>query len=465
MKKIMVIGGGISGLATAYAIKEEAQKAKKRVSLTILEADNRTGGKIRTDNISGYICEYGPSGFLGNRLETLNLISKLDLNAKLLESNPSAKKRYIFLNKRLRKIPDSPPDIIKAIFSSELLGFQSKLSILKEPFLKLPPKSTDETMLEFAERHIGREAAKKLIDPMAAGIFGGRADQLSIKACLPIMAELERFGNGSLIRAMFKRIKQANKNKKPSPKTKNLLMSFDGGMENLTKALSLHLSENIQKNNEVFAIDKQNTYFKIFTDNQKENEADYVVIATPAYAAAEIVKNLDSKISEAIGKIPYAPMVVVNFGYPRNKVGHDLNGFGFLTPSTEQRKILGSLWTSSIFDKQAPQSHVSLRIMVGGSRNPELAGKNDEEIIKIVKDELKEIMNIKAEPELINIFRHEKAIPQYVIGHLDILRTIEDRLEKIAGLFITGNAYKGVGVNDCIANSQKIAKDLAGLLD
>lgn len=465
MKRIVVIGGGISGLATAFAIKEEAKRAKKKVELTILESDNRVGGKIRTNNINGYICEYGPNGFIGNRPETLSLIDKLNLTAKLLESNPLAKKRYIFLNKRLRKIPDSPPDVIKAVFGSELLSFGGKLSILKEPFTKPPANAIDETMLEFAQRHIGREAAEKFIDSMAAGIFGGKADQLSIKACLPIMVELEKLGNGSLVRAMFKRMKQAKQKKGTQPKAKASLMSFDGGMENLTKTLSLHFNENIKKNHEVVAVDKQNNHFKIFANNQEDIEADYVILATPAYAAAKITKNIDPKIAEAISKIPYAPMVVVNFGYRKDKIGHDLSGFGFLTPSLEQRKILGSLWSSSIFDKQAPASHVSLRTMVGGSRNPELVSKSDEEIIEMVVEELREIMDIRTKPEFINIFRHKKAIPQYITGHLHILKILEDRLKKITGLLVTGNAYKGVGVNDCVANSSRTANDLARLLN
>lgn len=461
--KIVVIGGGISGLATAYAIKKEAQKAKKKIELTILEADDRVGGKIKTDRVKGYICEYGPNGFLSNRPETLSLIRELDINSKLLESNPAAKKRYIFSNKKLHKIPDSPPAFVKSFFSPGLLSLKGKLSVLKEPFAKLRKENTDETMLEFAVRHIGKEAAEKLIDSMAAGIFGGRADRLSIGACLPVMVGLEKLGNGSLVRAMLKRMKQAKKNKEMSRKTKASLMSFNGGMEILTRSLSPHLDEDIQQNNKVISIDKQNNTFKVFTSGGKEIEADIVVLAVPAYAAAEITKSLENKMSQAMEQIPYAPMAVATFGYPKNKIQHKLDGFGFLVPSIEKRKILGTLWTSSIFNNQAPKSRVSLRTMIGGARNPELTRKEDAEIIKLVISELKIIMDIDTEPEFINLIRHEKAIPQYTLGHLDRLVTIGSSLKKIKGLFVTGNAYRGVGVNDCVVNSLEITKRVVEL--
>lgn len=459
MKKIAVIGGGLSGLSTAYIITRLAEEANKDVEVTIIEADRRLGGKIRSDIVDKYVCEYGPSGFLDNKPDTITLVDDLDLRGKIVKSNPEAKKRYIYSENILHKLPEKPGEF----FKSKLLTTKGKLRILKEPFTKPADPDIDETIFSFGERHLGEEAAAKLIDSMAAGIFAGKADELSLKACFPVMADLEKLGNGSLIKAMIKRMKAAKKARQKgavaaAARTEpgGNLLTFDHGMETLVDTLAGRFHHQIE-HVAVTGIERTSN-FQVHKADGTATEADAVVLAIPAYAAANIARDLIKDAAEAMDEIPYVPISVITLGYDQNGFDANVDGFGFLTPSAERRKILGTLWTSSTFDGQAPSDHISLRTMVGGARNPELAYLDDTELTRLVQDELLQIMGLTAEPEFTKIFRHDKAIPQYTVGHLERVSRVDENVEKIPGLYVTGNAFKGVGVNDCIANANIVAK-------
>jgi oxygen-dependent protoporphyrinogen oxidase len=445
--RLVIIGGGISGLSLAYFLLEH----KPSLDIIVLESEKKAGGKIWTDKMDGFLCEGGVNGFLDNRPKTLELSSKLALSP--LRSNNNARKRYIFSDRKLHLLPESPP----AFFASNLLSLSGRLRIVWEMFV---PKWTggEETLAQFAKRRLGKEAYEKLIDPMASGIFAGDPEKMSLKSCFPKVYNLEQ-KYGSLIKAMLKLQKEAKKTgKKVGAGPGGVLTSFYDGMETIIKALTAYFGERVKTNSKAVSIDKKGNNYVIYLENGSNIEAEYVAIATPAYAASEIVKGIDKNLSLMLHEINYSSISVVCLGYKRNKLQHSLDGFGFLIPFRAGRKILGTLWDSSIFPNRAPEGYVLLRSMIGGARKQELALMPEGRIIDLVTSELKDIMGIAVNPDFVKVYTHKRGIPQYLVGHGKRLEMIDAVISKFKGFYITGNAYRGIGVNDCIDNSYKLAE-------
>ena len=445
--RLVIIGGGISGLSLAYFLLEH----KPSLDIIVLESEKKAGGKIWTDKMDGFLCEGGVNGFLDNRPKTLELSSKLALSP--LRSNNNARKRYIFSDRKLHLLPESPP----AFFASNLLSLSGRLRIVWEMFV---PKWTggEETLAQFAKRRLGKEAYEKLIDPMASGIFAGDPEKMSLKSCFPKVYNLEQ-KYGSLIKAMLKLQKEAKKTgKKVGAGPGGVLTSFYDGMETIIKALTAYFGERVKTNSKAVSIDKKGNNYVIYLENGSNIEAEYVAIATPAYAASEIVKGIDKNLSLTLHEINYSSISVACLGYKRNKLQHSLDGFGFLIPFRAGRKILGTLWDSSIFPNRAPEGYVLLRSMIGGARKQELALMPEGRIIDLVTSELKDIMGIAVNPDFVKVYTHKRGIPQYFVGHGKRLEMIDAVISKFKGFYITGNAYRGIGVNDCIDNSYKLAE-------
>lgn len=452
MGRIAIVGGGISGLSLAYAILEREPSAE----LTVFESGEKPGGKIWTEKVNGFLCEGGVNGFLDNKPKTIELSLKLLLNP--LRSSDAARKRYIFSGGKLHLLPESPA----SFFSSNLLSLYGRIRILYEIFA---PRGTDndESLAGFAKRRLGREAYEKLIDPMASGIYAGNAETLSLKSCFLKVYELER-KYGSLIKGMIKLRKEAKKTGKAKVGAGpgGALTSFHNGMGMIIDSLKNSLGDRLRVGSKVAAVEKKKYGYAVHLSDGSTVESEVLIIASPAYAASEILRNLDKPLSSIVAEIPYPSVSVVCFGYKKERIAHNLNGFGFLIPYRERRKILGTLWDSSIFPNRAPEGYVLLRSMVGGARASELAMQDDARLRDTVMEELRDIMNIKAQPDFVRIYRHERAIPQYNIGHDSRLKTIDELLLKHKDLYLTGNAYRGIGVNDCIENSYKLAERIFG---
>lgn len=468
--KIVVIGGGISGLVTAYNVQTFAAKEGLNCEIKLIEADKELGGKIKTFREKGFLCESGPAGFLDNKPETLKLCHSLQLDADLVRASDEAAKRFIFVDGRLQKLPEKPPEIL----TTKLVSWRAKLRVLRELWTKPAPQGKDETIAEFAQRHLGKEIAEKLISAMVVGIFAGDASKLSLISSFPVMAALEKEGDGSLIRAMLRRQKAKRSQKTPAekkPKSEGVvgasgkLTTFKSGMAQAIAALKSQLKAEIITGKRVAALQKAADGYQVFFQESEQSlAADLVVLATPAYEAASIVSSLNEDLAFSLSKIPYVPVNVVVTGYKKQGLGVDVNGFGFLVPKREKRKILGSLWTSSTFAGQAPEGYVALRTMLGGAISPEVTEYDDEQTLNTVNKELYEIMGLKSEPEFVKIFRHEKAIPQYLVGHSQIVEEVSAHLKKHPGLFVTGNAYNGIGFNDCVANAKIVAQQIGEYL-
>ncbi|MFZ5907872.1 MAG: protoporphyrinogen oxidase [Nitrospirota bacterium] len=444
--KVLIIGGGISGLSLAYFLREQ----DPAFDITVLESEKKAGGKIWTDRADGFLCEGGVNGFLDNRPRTLGLAEKLSLSP--LRSSDNARKRFIFSDGFLHRLPESPV----AFFTSNLLSLSGRLRILGEMFV---PKGTaeEETLAEFARRRLGREAYEKLIDPMASGIYAGDPHAMSLKSCFLKVYNLEQ-KYGSLIKGMIKMQREAKKTgKKVGAGPGGILTSFYDGMESMIQALTTFLGDALRTTTKVVSVDRINTRVTVHCSDGESLDADIVVIASPAHEAMRIVKPLDKNLASVLGEISYPAVSVVCFGYRRARIRHPLDGFGFLVPNREGRKILGTLWDSSIFPNRAPEGFVLLRTMLGGARMSDLALMGRDKLIDLVTGELKDIMGIDVQPDFAQVYTHEKGIPQYERGHEKKLARIDEIVKRLKGIYITGNAYRGIGVNDCIENSYALA--------
>ena len=452
---VAIIGGGISGLSGLHFLK----KSKPNLSVQLYEADDRLGGTIGTDHNSGYSFDWGPNGFLDREPLTLQLCDELGLNDQLERANDRVSNRYILRKGRLRAVPMSPISFL----TSDILSLKGRFRVMTEPFAKGPRPDVDETVYDFVKRRIGREAADYLVQPMVSGVYGGLADRLSLKSTFKIMHEMES-EYGSLFKAMIARAKKARKEGRKSGGPSGpggWLTSFKGGLNAIINRFEVLYGESIRTGCSVENITRSDNQFIITFNNGDSRTARQIILALPAYRAATILYELSQKLSQALESIPYAPIAVVCLGYPREAVAHSLNGFGFLVPRKENRHILGSLWTSSIFDNRAPEGHVQLRTMLGGDGDYQSINLSDDELISRTADDLGEILGVRGEADTTKVYRWSRGIPQFRIGHAVILERIEQEIKAIGNIYVTGNAYYGIGLNDCVVQSKKVVEQIS----
>ena len=450
--KTAIIGAGISGLATGQAILASNREAE----VVVYESAPRTGGKVHSEiTDEGYLCEWGVNAFLDKSPRTLELCEEIGLTP--VSGDVAAKKRYVFSEGELHKLPEKPPEF----FASSLLSFPARLRVIGEIFSG-KAKVPDETLEAFGTRHLGREAYQKLIDPMASGVFAGDASKMSLKSCFPRIHEIES-EYGSLIRGLIKLQKQARQQGSknvPGPGPGGTLTSFATGMSVMTDTLTAGLGSRVQVNSPVSSISRIGAQYSVHFANGDNEDFDHVILATPAWAQSAILNELSPRLSHLLQEIQYPPLTVVCLGYREQDVAGCMDGFGFLVPSREQRDILGTVADSNVFPGRAPAGSVLYRTMVGGARYPHLADLEDGPLLDRVQSDLRDIMNLRAEPGFVKIYRHTRAIPQYLVGHAARLEAIEEQLSDFPGLVLTGNAFRGVSLNDCVLNAGKTAQKL-----
>ncbi|NIP94747.1 MAG: protoporphyrinogen oxidase, partial [Akkermansiaceae bacterium] len=364
--KLLVIGGGISGLSLAYFLSEHQD-----IDVSVLESDERPGGKIWSDRAEGYLCEWGVNGFLNNKPRTLELADKLKL--KTIGSSDAARKRFVFSDGRMNRLPESPP----AFFKSGLMSWPGKMRITLEPFIR-KGNNPDETLADFARRRLGREAYQKLIDPMASGIYAGDPEVMSLAHCFPRIHEIEQ-KYGSLIKGMIKLMAERKKSVSAAPG--GVLTSFDNGMQSIIASLRDRLGEGVHMKKKAVGLEKLGEGYRVHLSDGAAVEAEAVAFAVPAHEGAQIFRDFDPGVSRKLEGIPYPSLSVVCTGFDRAKIEYDLNSFGFLVPFREGRKVLGTLFDSSIFPFRAPEGKVLLRSMVGGARATDLARLDERKLV------------------------------------------------------------------------------------
>jgi len=443
-KKIVVIGGGISGLSASYSLM------KAGMDVTCLEKNTRCGGAIKTGQEEGYLFECGPNSTMNSNDEIDSLCRELGLEEERVFGSEISKKRYVMKGGRLIHLPMGLADFL----GTPLWSFGGKMRLLKEPFAG---KSIDaeESVASFVARRIGKEMLDYALDPFVSGVYAGDPGKLELRSTFPKMNDLES-EYGSLILGA---IKKGLKGGKKSSRRKGIF-SFKSGMSALPEAIVKALGERFQGGVSVEAIEKKDDSYLVKTGEGKLIEANQVVLSSPAYVNAEILSALIPDAAQELAQIDYAPIAVVYLGFEREKISHPLDGFGCLIPSKENKKLLGSLWSSSLFPGRAPEGMASLTCFMGGAKNRSLLDKKDDEIREDVLTDLKPMLHISGNPSFSKIIRHKKAIPQYNIGHGKRLERIENALCDFKGLHLLGNYLKGVSVADCVMNGVNLAKKI-----
>jgi oxygen-dependent protoporphyrinogen oxidase len=458
---VLVIGGGISGLAAAYYLVRDGGGLEVR----LLEAGSRFGGTLGSEAAGGFIFERGPNGFLDNVPETLELARELGLDGDLLSSSEVMKKRYLLKEGRLLPLPARPLELLR----SPLLSLRGRLRVLAEPFQPRAAPGEEDSVASFGRRRLGAEATATFLDPLVTGIHAGDVERLSLPSAFPRLARLEK-EHGSLFRALWRlRRERRREAKRGAPPADGgggpsgpggSLRSFRGGLEQLVTALREKLGDRLALDAPVEDLRREGGAFQATCRGGESVRADLAVVALPAPRAASLFASSRPGLAQALEAIPYAPVAVVCLGYRREQVAHSLDGFGFLAPRHQRCRTLGMIWTSSIFPEHAPPGTVSLRALVGGARDPAVVDASAEELVALVGRETAPLLGISGEPLAVRVFRYAQGIPQYNVGHARRLERIEAQRRALPGLFLTGNAYRGVGINDCVREARRLSAEL-----
>lgn len=446
-KQVIVIGAGISGLACAYRL----QKLGARV--TILESSTHPGGVISSERDAGFLFEYGPQSFQATPA-VLNLIRELGIESELQIANPRAP-RYVLKHGRLEQVPMSPQTMLASTF----LGAASRWKIATEAFRRTKPPSADESVAAFVRRKFGHEILEYLVSPFVSGVYAGDPEQLSLKAAFPTLDEWER-EYGSVVRGAMK-----SKSKSPDAKSKGgpPLCSFAEGVSTLPRMLAGMLGDNLHAETTAISIDLNEDQKIVRATRRGATEtynADATVIAAPAYVASHLVRAVSPHLADTLSGIPYAPVAVVCAGYDRQQIANPLEGFGFLVPRSENVRTLGTVWNSSLFPGRAPENSVLLTSFIGGATDLEIIHHSESEIAQIVHAENHRIVDIAGNPTATRVWKYERALPQYNLGHGHIVESIRAAERSTPGLFFAGNYLEGPSLGKCLETGFATADSL-----
>lgn len=446
----IIVGAGISGLVTAYRLKMLGRK------VLLIEAGDRVGGVIQSIDADGFLIERGPNSLRGTH-EFLDLVEELDLSDELITGNPRAP-AFVYSEGNLHPVPMSPPAIIK----SRLISNASKFRLMCEPFIKARRANGEESIASFVNRRLGHEILDKLVGPFLSGVYAGDPQQLSIQACFPELAEFES-AQGSIFRGAIQAARQ-RRNQQPGRSLRPYrLCSFRRGLGTLTQKLAREIGESLITEATVTQIIEPENRFEIAIAQpgvSKRYESATLVIATPAFAAAQLLQKLSPEISSLLVEIPYTSLVSLPLAYRSEQVKGNLDGFGFLAPRGQGLRTLGSVWTSSLFKDRAPDGWIFTINFIGGVTDPEAAKLSDDELIDIVHNDLKRVLGITGDPRRLPLTRYERAIPQYNLGHAARIGKIESALRGHTGLWLAGNYLRGVSLGDCIKQAEDIAAEI-----
>jgi len=456
-RKVVVVGAGISGLTSAWWLYRAG------VDVTVLEKNSYVGGTMRTIDENGWLIETGPN----SALETTPLFSEmfegLGILNERLYADERSNKRYILRDGKLHALPMSP----QAFLASSLWSLGGKLRLLKEPFVCRAER--EETIAEFVERRLGREFLDYAINPFVAGVYAGNPEELSVRAAFPKLYALEE-KYGGLIKGMIKGARE-RKQRAEKAKDRAKMFSFAKGMATFPEAIAGQLKGRVKLESDAVGVvrggncnnDPAHSFIVSYDSGGRRYsiEADCIIVAVPSYAASNILQH-SKTLAPKLNEIYYPPVAEVFLGFGSEQINRPLDGFGYLIPAKEKRKILGTIWSSVLFPNRAPDGHVALTTFVGGSRQPELCERDDKELVQIVTQELQSIMNVSGSPVFSKVIRWQKAIPQYNLGYNKIVEEMEQYEAKNPGLFFCSNFKGGIAVGDCVMSGKKVAEKVIG---
>ncbi|MEP7208513.1 MAG: protoporphyrinogen oxidase [Casimicrobiaceae bacterium] len=452
-REVIVIGAGLTGLVTAHAL------TRRGMQVRVIEARDRVGGVIGSCSRDGALYELGPNSALASTPLIDALLDRLDLRARRIDASTAARQRFIVRN----GVPVAMPRTPLAFLRTQAFSLGAKLRLLREPFIDPAPPEGDESIAAFVRRRLGAEFADRALDPFVAGIYAGDPETISVRAAFPRLHALEQ-GSGSLLKGLL----DARRTRDPAAARTSF--SFDHGMQVLPQALAAALPDVLLATRaERIAVEHDGTYsvWLRHAGGTRSLRAHGVVCAVPAAAAARLVEAIDvaAPAVDVLRQVRYAPVASVASLYRREDVTHALDGFGFLAPRIEHRRILGTIFSSSMFAGRAPAGHVLLTTFVGGCRDPGMLSRDDADLGAIVAAELASLLGAHGRPVWQAITRWPEAIPQYSLGHLDRMQTVSAVEARLPGLFFAANYRGGVAIGDCIASAEAVAGRVGDHLD
>lgn len=469
-RHVAIVGGGIAGLATAFALREQAAELEFPLSITLIEASQDWGGKIATHRTGDLIIERGPDSFLSQKPWALELCAKLGLSDRLINTNQAQQGASVYSRGKLRELPEGlvlfVPSKLGPFLRSGLLSLPGILRMGLDLVAPRPHVQGDESVASFFRRRFGPEAFERLIEPLMAGIYAGDAEQMSLRASFPRFIELER-KHGSIIRGML----AGRKGAKPAPRQgppRSMFVTLQNGLSELVEALIGRVEKDgasLMPGRRVASLRAPSVRSKVWTyDLMLEDggvvTADAVVFATPAYVTAGLIRPHSRLAAEKLEAIPYASTATVSLAFNGTDLGGKVRGYGFVVPRVEGRDLVAATWTSLKWPHRAPSARTLIRCYAGGVGREALLAQDDASLVRRIRDDLKTIAGITAEPDLVEVARWDRGMPQYTLGHPSRLEAIQVALNPYHGLYITGSAYRGVGIPDCI----KDGTDTAALL-
>jgi len=452
---VLVIGGGISGLAAAF------QLTRRGLAVAVIDAGSRPGGVIGTERREDVLYERGPNSILDTGPFINEMLGELGILSERVEISAIAAKRFLVRGGRLNALPASP----SAFLTTPLFSAGAKLRLLKEPFIKRARADAEESVAQFVLRRLGREFLDYAVEPFVAGVYAGDPNELSLSAAFPRLHEIER-RYGSLIRGQ---ILGARERAGRGAKAKNVAPSFSfrEGLQTLTDVLVRSIGS-VATGTRAMRVSRDSDGALVVDAEHEgamcQKRARALVLAVPADCAATLVRDFAPGAASALGEIPYAGVVSVAQSYRRVDVLHPLDGFGVLAPRVEKRLILGTLFSSSMFEGRARWDEVLFTTFIGGRRNPELLSRSDEDLAAIVREELAALVGARGAPVFSAVTRWPRAIPQYTLGHLDRIRRAEQAQHAMPGLHLCASYRGGVAVGDCIRSGRETAKAVMNYL-
>lgn len=460
--RIAVIGGGISGLAAAHRLVE----LNPDFDIHVFEGDGRLGGVLQTTTTDdGYLLENSADNFITNIPYALDLCRRLGMEEELLPTNEALRKAYVVRRGKLYPVPDGfvlmAPNKMWSVITTPILSWAGKLRLAKEYFVPKREDTSDECLESFVTRRLGKEAYERLVQPLIGGIYTADPTKLSIQATLRQFVEMER-KHGSLIKAAREK-KADNGKKNESGARYSMFVAPQHGMGQLITKLTERLSgQTIHLNSPVTSVERTGEHWTVQTTTETHS-CDAVIMALPAPHASKVLGAFPV-LNENLGAIPYAGCSVAILAVDEKQIGRPVAGFGFVVPEIENRKILAGSFSSAKFPGRAPDGKVIIRVFVGGACHPELADLADDEMKQIVLKELGELIGLRGEPEKFLVTRWMGKMPQYHLGHLDRVAALEAEAKKLPGFELAGNAYRGVGVPQCIQSGEQAAQRVADFL-
>ena len=462
--RIVVIGAGLSGLTAAHRLFERTRSFRTPPEVVVLDGRDRIGGAIWTDRVDGFTLEGGADSFITSKPQALDLCRTLGLEGQLIGTDDRHRRSFVVRKGRLMPVPEGfqlmAPQRLGPLLASPILSWRGKLRVLLDLALPARVDDSDESLASFVRRRLGREALERLVQPLVAGIYTADPRELSMAATMPQFPRMER-EHGGLIRG-GRQLRRAAKGDATgtSGARYGLFQTLAGGMDILPGALEAALPPGtVRLRDAVRRVSRAHpeTPWRVERLDGAPLEAQAVVLAVEAHAAARLIDGENAALALDLRSIPYASSAIVQLAYPRDRIAHPLDGFGVVVPMIEGRQILAASFTSVKFPSRAPEGAVLVRVFVGGALQPDLAELGDDRLETIARGELADLIGASGAPLLCRVARHARAMPQYTLGHLERVASIRRRAEALPGLILAGNALGGVGVPDCIRVGREAA--------